>query len=92
MLTRSRFGSTLPIMQRTGPDQAEFITIPEAQRRTGIGRRQFRRAITDGALAAYDIGGWPRVRWSEVLAWVEGTRRTVRECPSGRRDAPEKGQ
>ena len=34
---------------------------------------QARRAVADDQLAIYDVGGWPRVRWSEVLAWIEGT-------------------
>ena len=53
----------------------EFVTIPEAQRRTGLGVRQLRRGVADSTLAVYDVGGWPRLRWREVLAWIESTRR-----------------
>ena len=28
-----------------------------------------------GELPIYEVGGWPRVRWSDVLAWVERARR-----------------
>ena len=55
----------------------EFVTVPEAVRRSGLGLRQFRRAIRWGELPAYDVGGWPRLRWSEVLAFVESKRRTA---------------
>ena len=73
-------------------DQTEFVTIPEAARRSGLGLRQFRRAIESGDLAVFDVGGWPRLSWESVLAWIEGTRRPVRNCPSDRSDAPEKAQ
>jgi hypothetical protein len=53
----------------------ELVTLPEAQRRTGLGLRQFRRAIETGALAVFDVGGWPRLRWRDVLAWIESNRR-----------------
>ena len=59
-----------------------FVTLPEASRQTGIGLRQFRRAIESGRLQVFDIGSWPRVRWSEVLAWVETTRRASTDRPS----------
>ena len=55
----------------------EFVTTPEAQRRTGIGLRQFRRAIESGELPVYDVGGWPRLRWDEVRQWLDGKRRRV---------------
>ena len=52
----------------------ELVTIPEAQRRTGLGRRQFRRAIEEGGLAVFTVGAWPRVRWRDVVAWIERSR------------------
>ena len=55
----------------------DFITVPEAARRTGLGLRQFRRAVRDGELATYSVGDWPRLRWSQVEAWLE-SRRTCR--------------
>ena len=62
-------------MNRT---ENELVTLPQAQRRTGLGRRQFRRAIEDGELPVYDVGGWPRLRWSEVLRFIEAHRRPHR--------------
>ena len=53
----------------------ELTTIPRASRRLGVGVRQLRRAIDDGQLTLYRIGGWPRLRWSEILAWIESTKR-----------------
>ena len=60
------------------PETQTFVTVPEAVRRSGLGLRQFRRAIADRTLAVYDVGGWPRVRWNDVLAWIEGHRRSRR--------------
>ncbi len=74
------------------PTSEAFITIPEAARRGGFGGRQLRRAIDRGELRVFDIGGWPRVRWSDVVAWVESKRRLGKVGPSRRRDAPEDGQ
>jgi hypothetical protein len=56
-------------------DTDEYVTIPEAQRRTGIGRRQFTKAAKSGYLAVYDLGSWPRVRWTDVVAWIQRQRR-----------------
>ena len=63
-----------------------------ARWKLGIGIRQLPRAIASGKLPVFDIGGSPRVRWSDVLAWIESTKRTVRDSPSGQRGAPEKRQ
>ena len=52
----------------------EFVTVPEAARRTGIGLRQFKRAIDDGEIALFEFGSWPRVRWADVLGWIERQR------------------
>jgi excisionase family DNA binding protein len=54
-----------------------LLTIPDAARRLGIGRRQLDRAISTGRIAVYDLGAWPRLRWREVLAWIEGMRRAT---------------
>ena len=64
-------------MNRT---ENELVTLPQAQRRTGLGRRQFRRAIEAGDLPVYLVGSWPRVRWSEVVAFIEGTKRVSRSA------------
>ena len=61
-------------MAHTRPNTPELITLPEAQRRTGLGRRQFRRAEIQGELPVYRVGGWPRVRWVDVLDWIEAHR------------------
>ncbi len=58
---------------------AIFCTVPEASRRSGLGLPQFRRAIKEGQLSVYDIGGWPRVRWDDVEVWMESQRRTPQE-------------
>ena len=74
-------------------DLKRFVTLPEASRQTGIGLRQFRRAVESGRLQVFDIGSWPRLRWNDVLAWIEGTRRTVRDCPGpDQHGTTEKGQ
>jgi hypothetical protein len=58
----------------------EFVTLPEASRRTGIGLRQFRRFIKGDELPVYDVGGWPRLRWLEVIEWIKGKRRRELNC------------
>jgi hypothetical protein len=55
----------------------EMLTLPEVRRRTKLGVRQLRRAIDEGALPVFDIGSWPRVRWGDVLRWLERQRRPV---------------
>jgi excisionase family DNA binding protein len=60
----------------------EFLTLPAAARRIGVGAEQIRRAVREGELSAYAIGGWRRLRWTEVLAWLEGRR--VRATPHAR--------
>ena len=52
-----------------------LLTVPDAARRLGIGRRQIDRAIEAGLLDVYELGAWPRVSWTEVIVWLEGTRR-----------------
>ena len=52
-----------------------LVSIPEAARRTNLGRRQIRRAVSEDALPVYDVGSWPRVCWGDVLAWLDSLRR-----------------
>ena len=52
-----------------------LVTVREAARALGIGRRLLYRAAERGELAVYDPGGWSRVRLSDVAAWLERTRR-----------------
>jgi excisionase family DNA binding protein len=68
----------------------EFVTVREACRRTGIGQRQFKRAISDGALAVYDVGAWPRLRWSDVMSFIQGTRRAGSDRPADAHHARER--
>ena len=56
------------------PTHSEFPTIPEACRRSGIGRSPLARAIKDQAIPVFQIGGWKRVRWSDVVRWIEAQR------------------
>ena len=52
----------------------EILTLPAAARRAGLGVRQLRRAVKLGELQSYAIGAWPRVRWCEVLDWIDRQR------------------
>lgn len=56
----------------------ELLTLPAAASRAGLGLRQIRRARDVGQLPVYRIGGWDRVRWLDVLAWIESRRREAR--------------
>jgi excisionase family DNA binding protein len=55
--------------------QVELLTFPEAAKAAGIGIRQLYRARARGELAVYQVGSWPRVKWSDVLLWLERCRR-----------------
>jgi len=61
-----------------GQVDADLVTLPTAARRIGVGERQLRRALSRGELPFYQIGGWPRLRWLDVLAWVGRQRRQHR--------------
>ena len=52
----------------------EFLTRPAAARQAGIGLRPLRKATESGEVPLYQIGTWPRVRWREVLDWIERQR------------------
>ena len=66
-------------------DTALLCTLPEVSRRTGLGIRQIRRAIRAGEITVIEISSWPRLRWSEVVAWIESKARR------GEEGAPETG-
>jgi excisionase family DNA binding protein len=51
-----------------------LVTVREAARHHGIYPRHLWRSIRDGSLPAYQIGGWQRVRLSDVDAWLEACR------------------
>ena len=66
-------------MHRNGPNETpEFLTLPAAARRAGVGVRQLRRARDRGDLPVFVVGGWPRVRWRDVIAWITRQRLIVR--------------
>ena len=52
----------------------ELLTLPKAARKAGVGVRQLRRATMLGELAVYQVGHWPRVRWHDVLRWIDAQR------------------
>jgi hypothetical protein len=47
-----------------------YITIAAAKRLTGIDR-PIEAAIADGTLRVIRAGTWRRVRWADVLAWLD---------------------
>jgi excisionase family DNA binding protein len=53
-----------------------FLTISNVSLRLCIGEHTIRRAIGRGELRSYAIGGWTRLLWSDVIAWVERHRST----------------
>ena len=61
-------------MTSSGPADPELLTVPSAARRAGIGIHQLRGAIREGALPVYEVGSWPRVRWREVVRWIDAQR------------------
>ena len=53
----------------------EFVTIPQAAKRLGIGVKLLRRRARGGAFPVYRPGtSWPRVRIADVERWVDSTR------------------
>ena len=55
-------------------DPNRLITLPEGARRSGLSVRQIRRGRDESELVVYEIGNWPRVRWGDLLAWIESRR------------------
>lgn len=64
-------------MRRSEPEQPEFLTLPAAARRAGVGLRQIHRARNNGEIAVFRVGGWNRVRWRDVLDWIEERRESI---------------
>ncbi len=60
-------------MDANNPNRA-LVTVREAARHHGIYPRHLWRSIRAGSLPAYQIGGWLRVRLSDVDKWIEGMR------------------
>lgn len=54
--------------------ELQLLTLPSAARRAGVGLRQLRVARDRGELAVYRVGAWDRVRWADVLGWLERCR------------------
>jgi hypothetical protein len=75
-------------MRNRSRSDEELITRPEAYRRTQC-RRALARAIEAGEIPLYDLGGWPRLRWSDVLSFIESTRRATDELPADGHSARE---
>ena len=48
-----------------------LVTLATAARETGITRKRLRAAISAGALPAYQVGAWLRVRLGDVDRWLE---------------------
>ena len=56
-----------------------YPTLPATARHTGIGVGTLRKAVANGELTTYDVGGWPRLRWREVRAWIERKPHDLKE-------------
>jgi excisionase family DNA binding protein len=69
----------------------ELVSIPEAARRLGIGLRQMKRAVRCGELPVFAIGGWPRLRWRDVLAWISTRRTSLTPHPEAQ-ETPQRGE
>ena len=53
----------------------EYGTLPEAARRFSIGLKKLRRRGAEGCFPVYTgETTWPRVKFSEVEAWLRSTR------------------
>lgn len=61
-----------------GPE-TELMTRPAAAKRAGIGLRQLKRAVADGRVPAFLIGARLRLRWRDVVAWIDSTRIAPRD-------------
>jgi hypothetical protein len=47
-----------------------YVTVAAAKRLTGIDR-PIEAAIADGTLRVIRAGTWRRVRWADVLVWLD---------------------
>jgi hypothetical protein len=65
-------------MRSSGHSEAqalpELLSLPAAARKAGVGVRHLRHAIRDGDLPRYRVGAWPRVKWCDVLRWIDAQR------------------
>ena len=54
--------------------EPELLTLPVAARKAGVGVRQVYRAVAQGEIPTFRIGGWPRCRWRDVQRWIDAQR------------------
>ena len=82
--------SALPSVSRTtanDPVQRTFGTLPEANRRFGIGLKKLRQRAAEGAFPVYSgETAWPRVKFAEVEEWLRSTRVPVTDHARSRVD------
>ena len=70
------------MLTRTDSDRSELLTLPELNRRYGVGLHSLRRAATQGAFPLYSAGtAWPRVRLADFERWLESTCLTMERRP-----------
>jgi excisionase family DNA binding protein len=56
----------------------DYISVPQAHRETGVGRRALERAINAEELPIYVFDSWRRIRRADLTAWLERHRRPAR--------------
>jgi hypothetical protein len=58
----------------------QFVTVPAAARRLGLGRDQIRGAIARGELRAVVVhaDGWPRIAVAELVRWTRSLQPRTR--------------
>jgi excisionase family DNA binding protein len=62
-------------MQATTPiptNEPQFLTLPEASRRTGVSIDTLRRKVRDGTIPGALLVGKYRIRVDHLDAWMEG--------------------
>jgi hypothetical protein len=58
-------------MESNGPESPEFLTLPHAAKRAGVGLKRLRLARDRGELPVYRLGTrWDRVHWPELIEWI----------------------
>jgi hypothetical protein len=67
--------------------QPEYGTLPQAARRFSIGLKRLRQCAVEGRFPVYTgETAWPRVKFSEVEAWLRSTRISVSDHARSRVD------
>ena len=59
-------------MARPSPDQ--LLTLGALAHYLGLPQKRIRQAVRSGALPAYQVGGWRRVRLGDARDWLEQQR------------------